>query len=186
MLDNVKNMALAAVVSLVVGFALGVWTNEQLAKAKKLDAVVESQREVATDVRDSLNASIAVEEKITASTQNVQEVRKEVAKRVKPPARKPAVETPRENLPEAHANLRLRNDWTLDVGTVWMLDSAREGLPFDPARLRDGAGEAPSDVGVPELIDNDLEVVQRYHELAERHNALVDYVESVIQQQAAQ
>lgn len=186
MLDNVKNMAFAAAASLVVGFALGAWTNEQFAKAKKLDAVVESQHEVATDLRDSLSASIAVEEKITASTQNVKEVRKEIAKRVKPPARKPAVETPHESLPEAQANLRPRTDWTLDLGTVWMLDSAREGLPFDPTRLRDGAGEAPSDVGVPELIDNDLEVVERYHELAERHNALVDYVESVIQQQAAQ
>lgn len=186
MLNDAKNMALVAVASLVIGFAAGAWTNEQLTKADQLDAAVESQRETAVDVRDSLKQSVAVEEKVAASTQNVQEVRKQVAKRVKPPVSQPTPEKPHESLPEAQANLRPRTDWTLDLGTVWMLDSAREGLPFDPTRLRDGAGEAPSDVGVPELIDNDLEVVERYHELAERHNALVDYVESVIQQQAAQ
>jgi hypothetical protein len=184
-MTNIKTLAAAVALSVGVGFCAGYYTKARFAKADQLDAVVESQREVAVDLRDSLKQSVAVEEKITASTQAVQEVRKQVVKRVKPPTQKPA-EKPDADRPEAFANLRVRDDWTLDLGTVWMLDSAREGLPFDPTRLRDGAGEASSDVGVPELIDNDLEVVQQYHELAERHNALVDYVESVIQQQAAQ
>lgn len=184
-----KNLALVAALSTAVGFMVGAWTQKQFMKADQLDAVVESQREVAVDLRDSLKASVAIEERITASTQNVQAVRKEVAKRVVPPPApqpQPVAETTRENLPEAHANLRPRNHWTLDVGTVWMLDSAREGLPFDATRLRDGASQAPSEVGVTELIDNDLEIVQLYHELAERHNALVDYVESIMEKQAAQ
>lgn len=39
---------------------------------------------------------------------------------------------------------------------------------------------------VSDLIDNDLEIVGLYHELAARHRKLVDYVDSLINKQAAE
>lgn len=37
-----------------------------------------------------------------------------------------------------------------------------------------------------EFVDNDLEIVRLYHELATYHDALVDYVQHVVDEQAKQ
>lgn len=55
---------------------------------------------------------------------------------------------------------------------------------MDPAASSDAASQAPSGVGIPALIDNDLDIVKLYHELAERHNALVDDVEKELARRA--
>ena len=44
----------------------------------------------------------------------------------------------------------------------------------------------PEGASVADLIDNDLQVVGLYHELAKRHAKLVDYVDSLITKQAAE
>lgn len=43
-----------------------------------------------------------------------------------------------------------------------------------------------SSATVADLIDNDLQIVGAYHELAKRHSKLVDYVDSLINKQAAE
>lgn len=176
---NLKNIAIAIVLALVVGFTTGFYVKGKFVKADQIDAVTETQREITANIQQSLKTSIAVEEKVAASTQNMQTIRKQVAKRISKHQ-----ETISETQPEAQIFFNVRDRWTLDVGTVWLLNVARENVPFDTARLLDGASQAPSQIGAADFIDNDLEVVQLYHELAARHDALVDYVEGVIATQA--
>lgn len=177
MLSNIKNIALATSIALAVGYTAGYYTKGQFTKANLFESVTEARHESAQSIQHSLETSLATEQKVTDSTQQVAVVRKAVAARVQPKIQ----ETSNE------ANLRLScPDSGLDVGTVRLLNSARDGTAFDPASLGDGASQAPSGIGLPELLDNDLEVVQLYRELAVRHDALVDYVESLIQKQADQ
>ena len=75
-------------------------------------------------------------------------------------------------------------DLVLDVGTVGMLDAARQGRALGAAGSDDEAQSAPSAVGVTDLVVNDLEVVRLYLDLAKRHDELVDAVEKKLQDQA--
>jgi hypothetical protein len=137
--------------------------------------VAEARSETAESIQESLKTSAATEQEVTASNQQVAAIRKKVAVRVQP----------KETFNEA--NLRpVCPAADLDVGTVRLLNSARDGSTLDPASLGDVASQTPSGAGLPELLDNDLEVVQLYRELAVRHDTLVDYVESLIQKQADQ
>lgn len=75
--------------------------------------------------------------------------------------------------------------YRLDVGTVRLLDAARANLPApDASSAGDEESGAASAVGANQLIANDLEIVKRYHELAKRHNSLVDYIEQKQREQA--
>lgn len=176
MLSNIKNIVFAASVALAAGYIAGYYAKGQFVKADQLESVTEARHESAQNIQQSLETSLVTEQKVTDSTQQVAVIRKAVAARVQPKVR----ETTNE------ANLRLScPDSGLDVGTVRLLNSARAGAAFDPASLGDGASQAPSGIGLPELLDNDLEVVQLYRELAVRHDALVDYVEFLLKEQAA-
>lgn len=176
-IGDIKNTVIAAVVAFCVGASVGFYTKSQFVKADQLESVTEARHESAQNVQQSLATSLVVEQKVTDSTQQVVAIRKTVAARIQPKIQ----ETSHE------ANLRPAcPDGSLDVGTVRLLNSARDGSALDPAVLGDGASQAPSGVGLPELLDNDLEVVQLYRELAVRHDALVDYVDSLTQQQAAE
>lgn len=77
-------------------------------------------------------------------------------------------------------------DFYFDLGTVGLLNAARAGLPttdaLDPSNGGDEALSAPSTVGILAFVENDLAIVRQYHELARRHDALVDYIE--LQQKA--
>jgi hypothetical protein len=71
----------------------------------------------------------------------------------------------------------------LDRRTVGLLNDARAGLAPAPGSAPAGAdaeGEAtassPTAITGRIFADNDLEVVRLYHELATRHNGLVDWV----------
>ncbi|UUZ75555.1 hypothetical protein LP414_27955 [Polaromonas sp. P1(28)-13] len=72
----------------------------------------------------------------------------------------------------------------LDVGTVRLLNAAREGAAVDSAGGGDETLNAPSGIGVSKLVDNDLTVVKLYKELATRHDELVDVVEKKLKDQA--
>ena len=88
----------------------------------------------------------------------------------------------RKNDEQACVDIR---DFRFDVGTVRLLDAARANMPASaPATGSDAASRAPSSVGVPTFVANDLEVVRLYHELATRHNALVDYLEQKQKEQS--
>lgn len=174
---NFQNTAIAVALALIVGFGAGYYTKGQFVKADQFEAVTEARSETAVDIQESLKTSAATEQEVTASNQQVAVIRKAISARVQPKTQ----ETSNE------ANLRPVCTGTgLDVGTVRLLNSARDGSTLDPASLGDAASQAASGIGLPELLDSDLEVVQLYRELAVRHDTLVDYVESQIKKQADQ
>ena len=171
---NVKNIVLAVVLALSVGYCTGYYTKGQFVKADQFEAVTEARSETADSIQESLKTSAATEQEVTASNQKIAVIRKTVTARIQ------SKETQNE------ANLHLACHSGLDVGTVRLLNSARDGSTLDAASLGDAASQAPSGIGLSELLDNDLETVQLYRELAVRHDTLVDYVESLIQKQADQ
>ncbi|MCL2874794.1 MAG: hypothetical protein FWF12_00570 [Betaproteobacteria bacterium] len=178
-IDSIKNLAVVAAAALAVGFTVGYATKGKFVKADQLETIVGARSETAADIRESLKVSVATEQEVTNSNQRVTDIRKAVAARVQPQPQ------PQEMPNEAQLRLACRDDG-IDIGTVRLLNSARSGFPISPASFGDGASEAPSGIGLPELLDNDLEIVQLYHELAIRHDALVDYVEQLIERQADQ
>lgn len=173
MFSSYRNIVLAVALALGVGFSVGFYTKGRFVKADQLEVVTEAQHQTAVDIQESLKTSLAVEQKVTTSDQQMTTIRKEVARRTQP----------KETTNEANLHAPVC-DWRLDVGTVRLLNAARDGSALDTASLVDGAGKAPSEVGLPDLLDNDLEVVQLYRELAVRHDSLVDYVESKLKEQA--
>lgn len=72
----------------------------------------------------------------------------------------------------------------LDLGTVGLLNAAREGRALEPSSSSDEKESAPSTVGVTDLVENDLEIVKMYHSLAKRHDELVDAVQKKLKEQA--
>ncbi len=171
-----------AIVAAALGFSAGYGVKGQAVKANQFDAVVSAQKQTRTNVQQSLEKSAAIEVKTTASTQQVQTIRKAVAKRfeekkphvheVAPAAGSPAVGDQAESWPAC--------TWTLDVGTVGLLNAARTGADPGSASGSDAESQAPSGIGPEELIDNDLQVVEQYRDLAIRHDDLVDYVHGLL------
>lgn len=169
---NIKTLALAIAASLTVGFCTGYTTKGKFVKADQLESVIEARHQTAHAVQQSLDISSAVEKQITDSTSQSVVIRKKVA----------AIIKPQEPINEAH----LRVDCSgidIDVGVVQLLNAARAGTDPGATSYGNAEGKASSGLTLPELLDNDLEVVGLYHELSARHNALVDYVESIIKAQ---
>ena len=182
MIANLKTTALATAIALMVGYFAGYYTKGQFVKADQLDAATDAQHQTAVDIQESLKTSLAVDADVAASNQKVETVRKAVAARIKQKEIK--------NEANLHGECLSLNDicpgcrFSLDVGTVRLLNSARAGTAPDTTGLGDGESETPSEIGEAEFIDNDLQVVQMYHELATKHNALVDWVETQVKKQA--
>lgn len=174
---NIQNTVIAVVVAAFLGFGGGFYTKAKFMKADQFESVTEARHESAQNVQQSLETSLATEQKVTDSAKQVAAIRKAVAARVQPKIQESSNE----------ANIRpVCPDRGIDIGTVRLLNSARDGSAVDAASLVDGASQAPSGIGMPELLDNDLETVKLYRELAVRHDGLVDYVESIIKKQANQ
>jgi len=74
-------------------------------------------------------------------------------------------------------------DVRLDVATVRLLNDAREGSADRSTAISDGEGAAPSETTLGTLIDNDTEVVRLYHDLAKRHEALINFVDDLVKKQ---
>lgn len=66
----------------------------------------------------------------------------------------------------------------LDHRTVWLLNAARANRSQEDSEASPGTDEevGASAVTVADLTLNDAEVVRKYHELATRHDGLVDWV----------
>lgn len=173
--SDLRNIALAVALSLSLGFCTGYATKAKFVKADQFESVTEAQHQTAKDIEQSLETSSAVEKQVTDSTNKIAVIRKRVAAHVQPP----------ETSNEAHLRQDCR-DVGLDVGTVQLLNAARAGTEAGSTSFGNAEGKTPSGLAMPELLDNDLEVVTLYHELSARHNALVDYVESIIKRQADQ
>lgn len=80
--------------------------------------------------------------------------------------------------------LECEPDPHLSVGAVGLLNSARVGAVDQSAALSDEARAAASVTRLSSLVRSDIEMAGAYNELAARHNALVDYVEDLMESQA--
>lgn len=67
--------------------------------------------------------------------------------------------------------------FTFDTDTVRLLNEARTDETYRDAFGVIGGPETPSDVGIEEFVENDLEVVKLYHELANRYRTLQKFVQ---------
>lgn len=176
MLSEIRNAAIA----LLIGLIVGVYVGGKLRDADQVSAAAEAQRQTAKGIAQSIEKSNAVDVAIDKSNHNVETVRKMVSNRIT------HQETHNETASTEAPRSADRCEWRLDVGTVRLLDSAREGTEPDAAGLGDAESKAPSQVGAAEFVDNDLQIVELYHELAKRHDALVEYVQSLLNKQASQ
>lgn len=176
-----KNVILALVAGLLIGSAAGYYTKGQFVKAGEVGELRAEKKEDAKTVVESAADNHALEGRIETKNQTVTTIQKAVAQQLsKPaPAKEAIHDTPLQcTLPAGTAVL------PFTVGTVRLLNFAREGTAVDATAVLDGEGQAPADLEVAEFVDNDLEVVRLYHELAARHDALVEAVEKKLKEQA--
>lgn len=171
---NLKNMVIAIFVSLAIGFCAGWYVDQQFVKADQLEAATEAQIQTTTEVKESLETSLDVEEKVAASDKQVSKIRSQVAAHLKK-------EVTNEQSKEGCNS----NEPVIDGRTVFLLNSARSGIGIDTTGDGDGEVKTAAPVGLSELIDNDLEVVQLYRELSQRHDSLVDWVKAEVEQRNA-
>lgn len=166
---DIKNTLIAATLCLAIGFSAGYYTKAQFVKADQIDAATESRHQTATNIETSLETSLAVEKDVAASTKKISEIRKETSAHLK--------EKRNDTKPQARCDAA---DAVLDWNTVFLLNAARASVTDGSSSGSDGKGETLTEIGVTQFIDNDLEVVDLYHELATRHDALVDWVEAEV------
>lgn len=174
-ISEIKNIIVAVALAVIVGFGLGFYVKAKFAEADQVDRVIESRHETAQNIQTSAAASQKLDEKVAKSDGAVQQIRTIIKTRIV-----------KEKANETIQMDRQISCGALDVGTVRLLNAARTGAAVDSAAVGDEASQTPSGIAVPELLDNDLEVVQLYRELAAEHDTLVDYVESLMKKQAKQ
>lgn len=170
---DIKLALLGIAGAFAIGTGVGYYTKGQFVKADHLDAAIEAREVTASNIQESLSISSAVEQKTTASNQRIAIIRKKAVERNKP---KETVDVTLPVQPVRNCNL--------DHDTVRLLNAARDPAAALPTGNPDAESQAASQVTQSDLIDNDIEVVGLYHELAERHDALVDWVQTQVEKQA--
>jgi hypothetical protein len=187
---GIKNILITAVVALFVGGLAGYWFANKLHDADELEKVVELRKEDANVANELQRKDGAVTDRIVQTNDSVSAIQKEVAKRVQQTTKPVAT----NNLENGNANCKparqevpegsLCNcDAGLSIGIIRLLNDARTGAPFNPATINNEEGGTPSGLSLADILDNDLEVVKKYHELASRHNGCVDYVDGLVKDQ---
>lgn len=174
-----KNTTLALMIcaALGIGFAAGFDAKGKFVKADRFDAVVSAQEQTRENIQQSLEKSADIEVRATASSTQVTTIRAAVKRRIEEQAHAEQVAAiPGVDQSSSGAACA----WTLDVGTVGLLNAARTGADPSAAAGGDAEGKASSGLGPEDLIDNDLQVVEQYRDLAIKHDALVDFVQSIL------
>lgn len=171
---NLKNMLLLAIFSAAVGFACGYVTKGEFVKASQTTDLIKDRKDTAGAVVESVKKSSEIEDRVNTQKGRLLELSKGA-----------------ENGAKKTYKARCENentviDWKLSVGTVGMLNAMRKGAASDSASVVDAESEAATTIGLKELQSNDSEIVILYWELAERHNSLVDSVQSFMNKQQNQ
>jgi hypothetical protein len=166
---------LSILLASAIGFGAGYG-----AKGKMLAAaeVTQGRKTIAAGA-DSIVASVVasnkLEAKVSTSNFNMNEI-------------KAAIDqhgiTLSQNPQEIHNGIQDCGSFTLDSGTVSLLNAARQGGTLGSVSGGNEALDAASTVTISKFVDNDLDVVKLYHELAARHDQLVDEVEQKLSLQA--
>lgn len=168
-LANLQNILIAALIALVVGFGAGFYAKGKFVKAAQVDTVVKAQKQTTVGIRDSVKKSNEIDADVKKSNAQVKIITKTVIQRVKEKEDAAPATCPKFNF---------------DFATASLLNSSRTGAAFDPTSISDEEGKAPTDLGIQGFVENDGTIIAQYRELAKDHDALVDYVESLLKKQA--
>lgn len=172
----------AALSTLLIGFSLGIYVETQHDTAALVKTQSEALKQVAQDVPAAIEKSNKIEAAIDRSNEQVQTIKKEVKTRIQKQKERVDEEYAARSKIEPVGESCL--PFSLDVGTVRLLNAARKGTSVDTAGFSDEALAAPSNIGIDKLLENDLEIVRLYRDLAKRHDELVDAVEKMLKRQA--
>lgn len=189
MLPNLKNILLALFMGLLLGIVGGFYTKDKFFKAEQVERVVEVRKTDAENVKQVAQADAELGQRQEKKDEAVTQAKTQVARieaRAKhlsstAPAKRPdetAVCRADPQVPE-QAESQDSPDSGLSVAHVRMLNAARAGA-LDPG-LEPSDGEIATSAAIAraEFLENDLEVVRRYHRLAEAHDELVSEVEKL-------
>lgn len=177
---------LALILTACVAFSTGFYTKGRFVEADRVQGFVEAQKEVVNDVFEAAKTSDRIEEK-NDQTEKRTEKAKSVVRKAPVVVLEPAVCPERESAEVPADEQRTGGTASDDRGVylsraaVSVLDAARQDIDLDPAAISGEEIRTASDVTVDEFVQNDLEVVRMYHDLATRHDELVDFVFSKIQ-----
>jgi len=189
MFGIIRSTLLAFAIGCVIGFSSGFYVKHQFALAKLNGVITEQRKEDAHAVANMRAKEATLQAQLDETRARIESIQKEVKPNVI--YRKPAVAKPVATVvPSATSapdipvcpDVADGADYFLDIDTVRMLDTARAG-PTGPASWLDAEGEAAADISLTDFIYNDLEVVGMYHDLALRHDSLVDWVDDLINKQ---
>ena len=167
-------------IALALGFGSGLYVAGKFEKAGQVQVAQEEKKESAQAVVKVIESDRKLDAAIQKTNTAATTIKKAVAARVQKQE-----QTPHEVQIQSDTSAAfVCPAYRLDVGTVRLLNAARQGADLDSVAGSDEALAAPSGVGVAKLLDNDLEVVRMYHELAKRHDELVDEVEAKLKKDA--
>ena len=205
---NLKNEIIVAALAILIGFGLGYHYKSVSTKAATETAVAKADQKVITgaakDIKKADQIDAGVQAKLDEKDKTIESIRQrlqdlqdhppiryvtshspsnEVGKNDSQPA--PAASSGPNDVGTAVATVPGNSCFFLDNESVRLLNAAREGVPVDsPAGAGYAAGVTFAPVSAWNFIDNDLTVVKRYNDLAEKHNSLVDYVQTLLDKQA--
>lgn len=124
-------------------------------------------KDVNEEIKASHEKSMAVETQAEQAKKNVETIKEVVVKRVQ--MKEPMV-CKEENSNESNEL------WTFDGATVRLLNNARRNEAVDTTTSDNATNQTATNITVSKFVENDLDVVAMYHDLAVRHKALQDYV----------
>lgn len=163
------NRIAALIVAVVVGFGFGFWFNQKLVQADRTEVAEATTKAAIKEAGESSEKSNEIEVAVTANNARQAVIKDRIVERI-------VYKKAEYEKAECPA-------FAFDSDTIGLLNAARQNT--DPAATGSNAeGPAFAAVGIAEFVANDLEVVRLYHELALRHDQLVDYVQSKMNKQA--
>jgi len=172
-LSRIAGWLIAVGVAFAIGCYVGYDFRDDRVQAAQNEELQQVAVQINQDVVKSAEAEVSLVSETTEIAKNIDAIKTLAVKRVK------AKENSRE-LPtlETVVVRPVEPVAFVDVGTVWLLDAARRNEPLHSASISDEAAAEASDVTLSEFVENDLEVVKLYHQLASEHRALIEAVKS--------
>jgi hypothetical protein len=176
-LVGIKNTIIAGSVCLIVGYMGGWFTANNVYKGRVARQAIaqlnETRKDDAHAVADSQAKSDAVEDRVADIEVFQEKVQTEAQRHVE------------KSVPTRVAPFRVEGQGlsapyqyeSLTYGLVCVLNAARDNREANcPAPGSDAASRTVTEATFAVFVANDLKVVEMYHELAFRHDSLVDYV----------
>jgi cell division protein FtsB len=186
MSSSIVRLIAASAISLAVGGYAGWYVKDKFIKAKQVNQLVKVRKDDAKAVSYSQARNQMLTTEIQLDRDRFTTLKKEVRRYVVTRAetsQRCSAETVATNTVGSGQVSVLASDDRLPVGLVRLLNDARTGTPDSATDSSDGEGKAPSDVTAEDFIENDLDVVAEYRELAKKHDELVNFVERLQDEQ---